>query len=261
MGRSGSPRLDAQLIMARVLDKPREYLIAHSEEPLTTLDQRVFDMLLTLRMKGMPVAYIVGSRPFYDRTFKITPHVLIPRPETEHIVEAALDWAKNRGPIRAVDVGTGSGIIALTLAAHLPQARVVAADVSAAALLVARENGIGQTNVDYVQADLLAPFHGSLDLICANLPYIASGDIDILEVAKFEPHVALVGGKDGLSLIRILLDQAPSRLARPGLILLEMASDHGAAVTELARAAFPDAKVSILKDYARLDRVARIELE
>src|SRR5512141_1845529 len=121
MGLSNSPRLDAQLILGHVLDKPREYLIAHSEQTLSDRDVQTFDKLLTLRTKGMPVAYILGRRAFFDRSFLVTPHVLIPRPETEHIVEAALEWAHaaGRDALRIVDVGTGSGAIAVTVAAHV----------------------------------------------------------------------------------------------------------------------------------------------
>ncbi len=259
MGLSGSPRLDAQLLLGHVLGKPREYLIAHDEQPVSDLDMHTFDKLLTLRAKGMPIAYLLGSRPFYDRTFKVTPHVLVPRPETEHLVEEALAWGKDRHRLRIVDVGTGSGVIALTLAAHLPQAQVIATDVSHAALVVARENAEGLANVRFVQADLLAPLRGPFDIIVGNLPYIATGDIDLLEVAHFEPHVALDGGPDGLIIIRRMLQQAPSRLAKPGLLLLEIGAEQGAAVEALAKAAFPEASVSILKDLARHDRALRVE--
>jgi release factor glutamine methyltransferase len=259
MGVSGSPRLDAQLILGHVINEPREYLIAHSEHALTDLEQRTFEKLITLRSKGMPISYILGQKPFFDRSFKVTPHVLVPRPETEHIVEAALEWSKGRGPIRVVDVGTGSGAIAVTLAAHLPDSRVVAADISRAALLIARDNAADLDNINYVQSDLLLPLHGPLDVICANLPYIATGEMELLEVARFEPHIALDGGADGLALIRRLLQQAPTRLATTGLLLLEIGADQGAAVKSLAQAAFPSASVAVLKDYARLDRVVRVE--
>jgi release factor glutamine methyltransferase len=259
MGVSGSPRLDAQLILGHVLDKPREYLIAHGEAPITDRDEQIFHKLLTLRSKGMPIAYILGSRPFFDRTFIVTSHVLIPRPETEHLVEAAIAWGKDRGGIRLVDVGTGSGVIALILAAHLPQANVIAADVSHAALLIARENGSDLANVQYVHANLLEPLRGPFDIICANLPYIDTGEMNVLEVAHFEPHVALDGGPGGLVLIQRLLDQAPARLATPGLLLLEIGADQGPAVEVLAKVAFPNANVSIIKDYAKLDRVVRVE--
>lgn len=264
MGHSGSPRLDAQLILARVLDCPREYLIAHPEAALTSLNEQIFDKLLKLRIEGMPVAYILGQRMFYDRTFMVTPHVLIPRPETEHLVEAALEWVRGHfGPegdgARIVDVGTGSGAIAVILAAHLPHARVIATDISAAALLVARVNGRDLTNLHFLQADLLAALRGPLDVICANMPYIASKDMSILEVARFEPAVALDGGSDGLALIKRLLEQAPKRLAEPGLLLLEIGADQGEAVRALAQAAFPVRRVVILKDYANLDRIIRLE--
>jgi release factor glutamine methyltransferase len=263
MGYSGSPRLDAQLILGHMLDQPREYLIAHGEELLTDQQLRVYQKLLTLRKKGMPIAYILGQRPFYDRIFKVTSHVLVPRPETEHLVEAALDWTKAHkgGAGRLIDVGTGSGAIAVTLAAHLPQATVIASDVSAAALLIAHENGQDVPNLCYVQSDLLEALCGPLDVICANLPYIASAEMNIIEVAKFEPAVALDGGDDGLTLIRRFLSQAPARLARPGLLLLEIGADQGVAVKALAQTAFPAAVVSILKDYAGLDRVVQVELQ
>lgn len=259
MGKSGSPRLDAQLILAHALDKPREYLIAHDEQPLADLQIRTFDKLLMLRTKGMPIGYILGQRPFYDRVFKVTPHVLIPRPETEHIVEAALNWAKARAVKYAVDIGTGSGAIAVTLAAHLPRIQVIATDVSHAALVVARANAADLTNIHFVQADLLTPLRGPFDIIGANLPYIATDEMDILEVARFEPHVALNGGAGGLALIRRLLHQVPTRLASPGLLLLEIGADQGAAVMNLAKEALPAASVNILKDYAGLDRVVRME--
>lgn len=260
-GRSGAPRLDAQLILARVLDRPREFLIAHGETPLSPVEASAFDKLIMLRAQGMPTAYIVGRRPFFDREFRVTPHVLIPRPETEHLVEAALEWVRGRkaGRARLVDVGTGSGVIAVTLAAHLPESQVFAADISAQAALIARENGAGLPNVHVVQADLLAPLAGPFDLIAANMPYIASAELDILDVARFEPLVALDGGPDGLAVIRSLLEQAPAKLATPGLMLLEIGADQGAAVCELAAAAFPGAAVEALKDYGRLDRVVRIE--
>ena len=260
MGVSGSPRLDAEMILAHLLDKPREYLIAHGEVALDDQSASTYTKLLTLRRKGMPVAYILGKRGFFDRDFRLNSHVLIPRPETEHLVEAALAWAQGRGKLRIIDVGTGSGVIALSIAARLPESHIIASDVSAAALLVARENGAELTNVTYLQSDLLAGVVGEFDIICANLPYIATAEMNLLEVAKFEPHVALDGGSDGLVLIRRLLEQAPAQLCTPGLLLLEHGADQGEAVAALARAAFPYAQVTIIKDYGKLDRIVRVEV-
>jgi release factor glutamine methyltransferase len=259
MGVSGSPRLDAELLLAHVIDHPREYLIAHDDVVLPTHHISTYDKLIRLRQQGMPTAYLLGKRGFFEREFRINGHVLIPRPETEHVVEAALAWAAGRGALRIIDVGTGSGVIGLSLAARLPDAVIVASDVSAPALLIAQDNGAGLTNVAYVQSDLLAAIGGPLDIICANLPYIATGELSLLDVAKFEPHVALDGGADGLQLIRRLLGQAPARLTMPGLLLLEIGADQGAAAAALARAAFPVAQVSVVKDYAKLDRVVRVE--
>jgi release factor glutamine methyltransferase len=259
MGVSGSPRLDAYLMLGHVLNQPREYLIAHSERLLTPLEQSTFEKLLRLRTKGMPLAYILGQRPFFDRQFTVTSQVLIPRPETENLVEAALAWGKDRGPFKIVDVGTGSGVIAVTLAAHLPQAQVIATDVSSGALVIAQLNAAGLTNIQFAQSDLLAAVCGPIDLLCANLPYIATGELDILEVAKFEPHVALDGGADGLSLIRRLLEQAPSRLRQSSLVLLEIGADQGMAVQQLGAATFRESQVTLLKDLAGLDRIVRIE--
>lgn len=260
MGHASAPRLDALLIMAHVLELPREYLIAHDETPLTPLQAAVYDKLVTLRAKGMPTAYILGRRPFYDRQFMVTPHVLIPRPETEHVVEQALAWANQRSTLRVVDVGTGSGAIAVTLAAHLPHCRVVATDVSFAAAQIAAINGRDLPNLQVIQADLLTPFSGRFDVICANMPYIATEDLNVLEVAKFEPHVALDGGSDGLRLIVRLLEQIPQRLARPGLVLLEHGADQGPAVAELTRRALPSTEVEVIKDLAGLDRLVRAEI-
>jgi release factor glutamine methyltransferase len=258
-GATGTPRQDAQTILAHVIGKPREHIIAHTEDPLDDLQLHTFDKLLALRIHGMPLAYIIGRRAFYDRDFVVNPQVLIPRPETEHVVEEAIDWGKPRGAVRIIDVGTGSGVIALTVAAKLPQAQVYAADVSSAALMLARENMRALTNVQLIQTDLLEPFGGQFDVICANLPYIATGEMNILDVARFEPHVALDGGDDGLFLIRKLLQQAPARLASPGLLLMEHGADQGPAVEALARTAFPAGNVRIIKDYAGLDRVVRVE--
>jgi release factor glutamine methyltransferase len=260
-GHTGSPRLDAQLVLAHVLDCPREFLIAHGETPLSRLDASAFDKLITLRTRGMPIAYILGRRPFFDRQFRVTSHVLIPRPETENLVEAVLEWVKRckAGRARIVDVGTGSGAIAVSLAAHLPGSLVIATDISAQAALIAHENGADLPNLHVLQADLLAPLRGPFDVIAANMPYIASAELDILDVARFEPLVALDGGPDGLALIRRLLEHAPSKLATPGLLLLEIGADQGEAVRQLVAGAFPDAAVEVLKDYGRLDRVVRAE--
>jgi release factor glutamine methyltransferase len=211
------------------------------------------------------LTFWVAAR-FFDRELIVNPHVLIPRPETELIVECALAWIRAHGrqsdpTLRLVDVGTGSGAIAIALAGQLPRARILATDISAAALRVAQLNGRDLPNVRYVQCDLLSGIGGRFDVICANLPYIATAELDVLEVAKFEPAIALNGGSDGLALIRRLLAQAPSRMAKPGLLLLEIGADQGKAARAAAQAVFGRmAQVSVRKDLAGLDRVLYVSL-
>jgi release factor glutamine methyltransferase len=259
-GATGTPRQDAYTLLGLALGGVRrETLLAHPERALDAATLARFEQLVSLRKQGMPLAYLIGRRAFYDREFALSTDVLIPRPETEHVVELALEWASAHHPNRVIDVGTGSGVIAVTLAAHLPDARVYGTDISLAALRVARHNSAGLTNLYLAQSDLLTAFSGPFEVICANLPYIANAELDLLEVAKFEPLVALDGGADGLLLIRLLLAQAPRRLAQPGLLLLEHGADQGAAVAALAAQSFPDASIRVVKDLAGLDRVTRIE--
>ncbi|MFN7210795.1 MAG: N5-glutamine methyltransferase family protein, partial [Aggregatilineales bacterium] len=163
--------------------------------------------------------------------------------------------------LRIADVGTGSGAIAVTLAARLPAARVLATDISAAALQVAQRNGQNLPNLRYMQCDLLSGIGGQFDVICANLPYIATAELQELEVAKFEPLLALDGGADGLALIRALLQQAPSHMTTPGLLLLEIGAEQGEAVCAAAQEAFGErAQISLHKDRAGLDRVLQVAL-
>ena len=264
-GQERAEPLDGEILLAHVLDRPRAALLAHPEAPLAPEQAAQFAALVKRRAAGTPVAYLIGHHPFYDRDLLVTPDVLIPRPETEHLVEAALGWARGRGALRVADIGTGSGAIAVTLAAHLPDAHVHAVDCSLAALDVARQNAerAGVTNrVTFHQGDLLAPLlHASLrlDLIAANLPYIPTADLAALNVARHEPALALDGGPDGLDAIRRLLAQAPGALATDGLVLLEIGAGQGEAVAALALQQFRGAAIAVLRDYAGHDRIVRVE--
>jgi release factor glutamine methyltransferase len=259
-----SESIDAPLLLMHVLGVDRAALLTHPERELTPEQATSFCALIEQRAAGVPVPYLTGSRAFYDLDFAVTPDVLIPRPETEHLIESALQWA--RRDVRLVDVGTGSGAIAVTLAVHLPEARVWAVDVSAAALEVARQNAIrhgAAERITFVQGDLLEPLIAAdqpIDLVVANLPYIASDELKVLPVALHEPLLALDGGADGLDLIRRLLDQAPRVLAQEGLLLMEIAAGQGARVCALSRVTFPGAHVTLIRDYAGLDRVVRVAL-
>jgi len=283
-GASESAGLDAQVLLAHVLDSDRAALLAHPERTLTPEQGAAFRALVERGAAGVPLPYLIGHQAFYDLDLIVTPDVLIPRPETEHLIEAALEWAQKREKtthhgghrehreeqrepqtLSIVDVGTGSGAIAVTLAKHLPGARVTAIDLSAAALRVARQNAVRydlEDRIEWVLGDLLAPgieAGRQFDLIAANLPYIVHKDLEVLAVARHEPRLALDGGPDGLDLIRRLLVQVPRGLAEGGLLLLEIGAGQGERVCALARAALPGASAQILFDYAGLDRVVSIE--
>ncbi len=262
---SETAALDARLLLSFVLDQPTAWLYAHSDSPLAPEKVEKFTHLIDQRTAGMPIEYLTGTRGFYHWDFVVTPDVLIPRPETEHLIEAAQAWLKNRQgkQLKIVDVGTGSGIIAVSLALLFPQASITAIDVSPAALEVAKLNAsrLGAENIDFRRGNLLNDSSNDfqVDLIAANLPYIDRDEMLMLEVAKWEPHLALDGGIGGLDLIRDLLHQSPIHLKPGGLILLEIGAHQGEATQQLALEVFPKAAVTVLKDLAGLDRTVSIQ--
>ncbi len=259
-----TPALDAQLLLCAVLGVERGYLLAHPEHPLTDEQQALYAALVTRRAAGEPLPYILGRRAFYDREFIVAPGVLIPRPETELLLEQALAYVQARPDARVVDVGTGSGALAVTLAALCPQAQVCATDISLAALEIARRNAaLHHANVTFYEGDLLRPLiehERQVEVVMANLPYIASGDLAGLEVSRHEPLLALDGGADGLDVIRRLLEQLPQVCAPGALVLLEIGAEQGAAALALVSETLRPAHAEVLKDYAKLDRIVRIEL-
>ncbi|GAB4526916.1 MAG: peptide chain release factor N(5)-glutamine methyltransferase [Anaerolineae bacterium] len=257
---SSSPALDAQLLMAAVLNVSRAHVIAHPEKALTEAQMAQFAAWAARRAEGEPLAYLLGRKAFYDREFIVTADVLIPRPETEHLLEAALGFVHGKAGISAVDVGTGSGALAVTLAAHAPHCTVYATDISPAALAVAQQNAaLNHVNITFLQGDLLLPLGARrVDLVMANLPYIATTVMHGLPVAQHEPHLALDGGADGLDVIRRLLAQVPDYCNPGAFILLEIGADQGEAVVALGQALSPS--VMLMQDYAGLDRLVAITL-
>jgi release factor glutamine methyltransferase len=256
--------LDAQVLLGHLLGVERAYLLGHAEQPLAPEQARQYEALVARCAAGEPLAYILGRRAFYDREFIVSPAVLVPRPETELLIEQTMPFVRQYPHAVVVDVGTGSGALAVTLAAHCPDAQVYATDISPAALDIAQQNAAANgVHITFLAGDLLAPLIERgirVDVLLANLPYVASGDLPNLAVSRYEPRLALDGGVDGLDVIRRLLTQAPSVCNSGALILLEIGFDQGQAVQALARTVFPAAQITVLRDYANLDRVVRLAL-
>jgi release factor glutamine methyltransferase len=262
-----SARLDADLLLADALGVSRAALLARRPEPLPEAAWARFEARLDRRAAREPLAYILGWKEFYGLSFEVSPAVLIPRPESELLVEEALahlarePQAHTRTP-RVADVGTGSGCLAVAIAVHAPQARLVAVDQSAAALALARRNAarhavLGQ--VRFVRGDLLSGVRGPLDVVVANLPYVAAEELAGLmpEVRRYEPRVALDGAADGLALLRPLVTQAAGRLAPGGLLLLEVAAGQAGRVADLLLATGAFAEVATRRDLAGVERLVR----
>jgi release factor glutamine methyltransferase len=257
-------RLDALLLLGAVADATRAELLAHPERALDPTQRAAFDALVARRVAREPLAYILGQREFYGRDFLVSPAVLVPRPETELLVELSLAYLRTREqPCGVVDVGTGSGAVAVTLAAECPALRILALDRSAAALAVARANALRwqvALRVRLLQGDLLGAVRGPLALIVANLPYIPSAAMGALmpEVARHEPRLALDGGVDGLAPNRRLLAEAATQLVDGGLLLLEMGADQAAPLVAAAHGVFGGADIAVERDLAGCDRVLRV---
>ncbi len=261
---SDSASLDAQLLLCEILKVDRSYILAHTEQILSAEQESQFIDLCQRRASGEPMAYILGRRAFYDRDFAVAPGVLIPRPETELLLEQALEFVREKTDARVVDVGTGSGALAVTLAANCPQATVYAVDVSRAALMMARYNAyLHEADITFYEGDLLHPLierNIQVDVVMANLPYIATDELADLEVSRYEPRLALDGGDDGLDSIRRLLADVPQVCAVGSLVLLEIGADQGQAVLQLAKTTLQPQSAELFQDYAGLDRIVRVLL-
>jgi release factor glutamine methyltransferase len=240
-------------------------LIAEGRAPLPDEAASRFETFVARRLTLEPVAYIIGEREFYGLRFFVDRRVLVPRPETELLVERALAEAATlaRSPLRIADIGAGSGCIAVTLAAHLPHARIYAVDRSADALAVARANAAYHARtaqITFLEGDLLTPLPEPVDLLVSNPPYTIMHENEP-GVVRHEPALALDGGADGLDVYRRLLAQAPAHVAPGGAILLEIGAAQGAAVSALAAASFPGAAIRVERDLAGRDRVVVIQLK
>jgi release factor glutamine methyltransferase len=258
---AGSPRLTAETLLMFVLGCDRAYLFAHPERILTAEEEAQLDFALAQRLSGVPRQYITGHQEFWGMDFLVSPAVLIPRPETEHLVEAVLELGRAISSPRIVDVGTGSGCIALALAKELPSAEIHAVDISSAALEVARTNAsrLGlQERVRFQESDLLHAFSreaASFDFVVSNPPYVSELDRESLqpEVRDFEPHGALFAGETGLDAIQRLIPQAERALKLGGWLFMEIGQGQDSALGELL-AGWVD--VRFVKDLQEIPRVA-----
>lgn len=262
-----SARLDAEVLLADVLGWNRAKLYATPELGLGESQHQAFLTFIQRRQRREPVAYIIGHREFFGIDFIVSRTVLIPRPETELLVELALESAARLDAqgqrLLLADIGTGSGAVAVSLATNLPTASVYATEASAQALGVASLNAARHgvsSRVQLLLGDLLDPLPQRMHIITANLPYIRTAQLAALipEVADYEPRVALDGGADGLVHIRRLLVQARRWLLPHGVVLLEIGADQGQVVLALSSVHFTSAKVELFQDHAGLDRVVRI---
>jgi len=252
-------RIEAQCLLQHVLNVPRSYLLAHSEQILNPVQQAAYDTLLQRRLRGEPVAHILGAREFFGLTFKVTSDTLIPRPETELLVELALQRIPAHGPFRVLDLGTGSGAIAISIAQNRPDAEVVAVDASEAALVVARENArnLGAANVSIFYSDWFSGLSGErYNLIVSNPPYVASGDIHLTQGdVRFEPISALASGTDGLDDIRRIIVGAGKFLEHGAWLQMEHGYDQADKVRKiLLNSGF--AEVFSATDISGIERVS-----
>jgi release factor glutamine methyltransferase len=260
---SETPSLDTQLLLAYALKRKKEWVLAHPENHLSTSELSTFEEYLDRLVSGEALPYLLESWEFYGRSFHVTANVLIPRPETELLIENALGFLRSHPEARlCADIGTGSGCIAISLALEIPDLHVIAVDVSPSAIEVARVNtrkhGVDD-RVKLIVSDLLRPFDFRFSLICANLPYIPSERLGRLAVAEREPTLALDGGMDGLDVIRRLARDLPEWLVPGGRALLEVDSSHAHVLAGELTSMYSSVRTDVLKDLSGRDRVVMLD--
>jgi len=255
--------LESELLLRHTLKISRVQLYLDLDYELSSKEEEAFWHLIERRLSGEPTAYITGYREFYGLNFYIDPSVLIPRPESELLVEKALKLAQNRPIPTIAEVGTGCGAIAISLALNLPQTKIYATDISASALKVAlfncQKHGVAN-RICFLQGDMLDPLPEPVDLIVTNLPYVKESELPRINTQDFEPSLALNGGSDGLEKIRQLCRQANNKLCPDGYLLLEIGQGQSKTVTTFLRSLFPSAKIEVTPDLGGIDRVVSLTL-
>jgi release factor glutamine methyltransferase len=253
--------LESELLLRHVLKISQTQLYLDLDRELSPKQEKTFRNLIRRRLKGEPTAYITGHREFYGLDFRVNPDVLIPRPESELLVEKALQIARHHSLATIAEIGTGCGAIAISLAINLPRAKIYATDISAPALKVARTNcqkhGVTR-RVHLLPGNMLDPLPETVDLIAANLPYVKESELPVYFPVSFEPVLALNGGPDGLDKIRQLSRQLNDKLRPGGYLLLEMGQGQQKAVTTLLSRLFPSAQIEVIPDLSSIDRVVSL---
>ena len=253
----------ALVLLAHVLGESKTWVLAHPDLSLSQRQILELTNLAARLAKGEPLAYLIGRQSFFGLDFMVNQDVLIPRPETEMMVEEALAWLETHPDARqGIDLGTGSGCVAVSLVSKCPDLRMCAVDISAKSLIVAMQNAINlhcEDRISFTQSDLFAEVTRSFNLVCANLPYIPSQEVAAVNSLPYEPKLALDGGKTGLDLIKRSMRESLEHLIKPALLLYEFQSDKTAEVEKLAEKYYPQAKRRILKDLAGLNRLMHIE--
>jgi release factor glutamine methyltransferase len=265
---SDIPSLDAQLLMAHLLSRSRAWILTHPEALLSSDQVLTLEKQVNRLQKGEPLPYILGTWEFYGLEFEVTPDVLIPRPETELLLDRALSWLRKSNArnekLRVLDVGTGSGCIPIALAMNETRITLTATDISSAALNIARKNAERMNvsdRITFIEADLFPnlPNPDRYSLITANLPYIPTLTLQKTLVYGREPTLALDGGSDGLVIIRRFLENSPDWLHPGGLLLVEIETSEGQAIKEMASGIFPLGGIQLYKDLAGHDRLLEVQ--
>lgn len=264
-----SARLDAEVILSFVLKKPREYVLAHNERILKPTEQKLCSTLISRRTKYEPIAYLIGEKEFYGLPIKVNKNVLIPRPETELLVSEIICLALPEGSKSTIlDIGTGSGSIALALAKNLPKAQILALDASADALHLAKINAKTlRLEISFIKSDLLKSVKSGIikdSILAANLPYLDKREIkdfpmEIKRGLKYEPQEALYAGKHGTALYEELFKQINSLKFKPSYLVAEIGSNNWKDFFSLAKKYFPQAEISVIKDFANRPRILKIK--
>ncbi len=256
-----NPALESEVLLRHTLNFTRAHLYLDINAELDPLLKTSFNNWVERRLRGEPLAYIIQSREFYGLDFFVDKRVLIPRPETELLVEEAFSFCKERPDAVLADIGTGSGAIAVSLAVHLPEAKIYATDISPMALEVAnlnaRKHGV-ESRLTFLTGDLLEPLNSPVDALIANLPYVAESEWQAMPSAAFEPRLALDGGKEGFDQLFRLIVRLKGKVSPGGCVLLEIGMGQAEAVKSYLKRFYPAASIDTLKDLADIERVVRM---